>query len=202
VDLCNAQGRQKKEHEIKKLKSLEVKTLRMGAPKGIKVIHAYDPAIVDYGFWSQCKRSGIYFITLEKANCALIKCGDIEKVFDQNKNKLGENKAWAKSQTAKKQHAHFICIAHNLMRVLSMTLESHEGITDEKSRQRRDMRKSTAGRKARINNRTINPLVARFDRPTQRCLQFIRWLRLSLSKNLSYSQAVHDLRPLMRSYLK
>jgi len=266
VDLCNAQGRQKKEHEIKKLKSLEVKTLRMGAPKGIKVIHAYDPAIVDYGFWSQCKRSGIYFITLEKANCALIKCGDIdydrsdprnkgvlanemvgpsagealrrvvyedaesgktytfltaemtlppgiiaflykcrwdiEKVFDQNKNKLGENKAWAKSQTAKKQHAHFICIAHNLMRVLSMTLESHEGITDEKSRQRRDMRKSTAGRKARINNRTINPLAARFDRPTQRCLQFIRWLRLSLSKNLSYSQAVHDLRPLMRSYLK
>jgi len=43
VDLCNAQGRQKKEHEIKKLKSLEVKTLRMGAPKGIKVIHVYDP---------------------------------------------------------------------------------------------------------------------------------------------------------------
>jgi IS4 transposase len=37
----------------------------------------------------------------------LYKCRwDIEKVFDQNKNKLSENKAWANSATAKKQQAH------------------------------------------------------------------------------------------------
>ncbi len=101
----------------------------------------------------------------------LYKCRwDIEKVFDQNKNKLGQNKAWAKSQTAKKQHAHFICGAHNLMQLLCKSLETEEGVADQKSRQRRDKRKSDAHREARTNNRTINPLVSQLDRSTQRCL--------------------------------
>jgi hypothetical protein len=39
---------------------------------------------------------------------------DIEKIFDQVKNKLVEKKAWATSDTAKNMQAQFICIAHNL----------------------------------------------------------------------------------------
>ena len=266
VDLCNAQGKQKKEHEIKKLKSLQISTLRMGAPKGTKVIHAYDPAIVDYTFWHKCKQNGIYFITLEKANSALLKCGDfdydpedsrnegvqsdemvgssggeairrvvycdaessktytfltgemtlppgiiafiykcrwdIEKVFDQSKNKLGEGKAWAKSETAKKQQAHFICMAHNLILLLSMKMEKDEGITDKKNSQHRAKRKEQANQKAKLNKLVVNSLVAKLDRPTQCCLQFIRWLRISLIKKLPYSQAVQELRPLMLRYLK
>jgi hypothetical protein len=266
IDLCNAQGKQKKEHEIKKLKSLQIATLRMGAPKGTKVIHAYDPAIVDYVFWRKCKQSGIYFITLEKANSTLLKCGDldydredprnegvlanelvgpsngeairrvvyrdaesgktytfltaemtlppgiiaflykcrwdIEKVFDQSKNKLGEGKAWAKSPTAKKQQARFICMAHNLILLLSLKLEQEEGIADEKSRRHRARRKEHAERKAELNSLTINSLVRRLNRSTQRCLQFIRWLRISLIKKLSYSQALQELRPLMLRYLR
>lgn len=265
LDLCNAEGKQKKEHEIKKLKSLQIASLRMGAPKGTKVIHAYDPAIVDYLFWRKCKQNGIYFITLQKANSALLKCGDmdydrddprntgvlanelvgtsngtairrvvyndaesgktymfltaemtlppgliaflykcrwdIEKVFDQNKNKLGEGKAWAQSATAKKQQAHFICMAHNLILLLSLKLEQEEGITDEKSRRHRASRKKHARKKAELNKQVINPLVGRLDRSTQRCLQFIRWLRVSLIKNLPYRQAVQELRPLMLRYL-
>lgn len=266
LDLCNAAGKQKKEHEIKKLKSLEINTLRMGAPTGTKVIHAYDPAIVDYTFWAKCKRNGIYFITLEKANSALIKCGDleydkndprnigvmanevvgpsngeairrivyqdpesgktytfltaemtlppgiiafiykcrwdVEKVFDENKNKLGEDKAWARSATAKKQQAHFICMAHNLILMLCAQLEKQEGITNEKSRQRRAQRKTRSQQKVSLNKRTMNALVLQLDRSTQNCLQFIRWLRASLIKNYSYSQAVQRLRPLMLRYLK
>lgn len=266
LDLCNAAGKQKKEHEIKKLKSLEIDTLRMGAPKGVKVIHAYDPAIVDYAFWRKCKQNGIYFITLEKANSALIKCGDmdydsedprnegvlanemvgpsggeairrvvyrdgesgkiytfltaemtlppgiiaflykcrwdVEKVFDEIKNKLGEGKAWARSATAKKQQACFICMAYNLILLMSLTLEKEEGITDVKSRTRRAKRKKSAKREADRNNRTINSLVSQLDRSTQHCLQFIRWLRISLIKNLPYRQAVDELRPLMLQYLR
>lgn len=265
LDLCNAAGNQKKEHEIKKLKSLQCSTLRMRAGKGIKVIHVYDPAIVDYLFWHKCKQNGIYFITLEKANSALIKSGDmdydredprnggvlanemvgssgaqairrviyrdaqsgktytfltsemtlppgiiaflykcrwdIEKVFDQNKNKLGEGKAWAKSATAKKQQARFICMAHNLMLLLSLKLEKEAGIKDEKSRTHTQKRKQHAREKAKQNHLTINSMVEKLDRPTQRCLQFIRWLRISLINNLSYSQAISDLRPLMCQYL-
>ena len=38
---------QKKEHEIKAIKRLGGNALRLDAPKGTKVIHAYDPAIID-----------------------------------------------------------------------------------------------------------------------------------------------------------
>lgn len=266
IDLCNAEGKKKKEHEIKKLKSLQVAALRLDAPKGIKVIHAYDPAIVDYRFWTKCKQGGVYFITMEKSNSALIKCGDmgydredprnegvlgnemvgpsngeairrvtyrdgesgktyvfltsemtlppgliafiykcrwdIEKVFDQNKNKLGENKAWAKSPTAKKQQAQFICMAHNLILLLSLRLETEEGITDEKSQKRRLGRKENAQEQAAQNNLRVNSLVCQLDRATQRCLQFIRWLRLSLIRKTPYRQAVSELRPLMLGYIK
>ena len=40
---------------------------------------------------------------------------DIEKIFDQVKNKLAEKKAWATSDTAKQMQAQFMCIAHNFM---------------------------------------------------------------------------------------
>jgi hypothetical protein len=266
IDLCKPAGKKKKEHEIKKLKSLEMSALRMGAPKGIKVIHAYDRAIVDYRFWSKCKQNGIYYITMEKSNSALIKCGDmdydlkdsrnegvlanemvgpsggeairriiyrdgqsgktytfltsemtlppgliafiykcrwdIEKVFDQTKNKLGENKAWANSVNAKKQQAQFICMTHNLILLLSLKLEKEEGIRDEKSRRRGAERKKDAQQEASKNGLKINSLVSQFDRATQRCLQFIRWLRLSLIRKTPYSQAVSELRPLMRQYIK
>lgn len=266
IDLCNAQGKKKKEHEIKKLKSLEINSLGMGAPNGIKVIHAYDPAIVDYRFWAKCKQNGVYYITIEKSNSALIKCGDmdydredprnegvlgnemvgpsngeairrvtyrdgesgkiyrfltaemtlppgliafiykcrwdIEKVFDQNKNKLGENKAWAKSPTAKKQQAQFLCMAHNLILLLSLRLKTGEAITDEKSHHRRLGRKKHAAEQAQRNDRKINTLVSQLNRATQCCLQFIRWLRISMIKKTPYRQAVRELRPLMLRYIR
>ncbi len=49
---------------------------------------------------------------------------DIEKIFDQVKNKLLEQKAWAKSATAKIQQAHFIALAHNLMVLLNHQIQT------------------------------------------------------------------------------
>ncbi len=129
-------------------------------------------------------------------------CWDIEKVFDQNKNKLGEKKAWAKSPTAKKQQAQFLCLAHNLMLLLLLGLKTDEGITDEKSRHRRLERKKHAAEQAERNDRKINSLVSQLNRATQCCLQFIRWLRISMIKKTPYTQAVRELRPLMLHYIK
>ena len=42
---------------------------------------------------------------------------DIEKVFDEFKNKLGQKKAWAKSDTSKIQQALFMTTTHNLMEI-------------------------------------------------------------------------------------
>lgn len=66
----------KKEHEITALKHLGGQALRMGAPKGIKVIHVYDPAIIDYREWYKWKQgSGVYIITREKSNSAFMVLG-------------------------------------------------------------------------------------------------------------------------------
>lgn len=67
----------KKEHEICTLKRIGGEILRREEPAGIKVIHAYDPAIIDYGQWHRWKQGrGIYIITLEKSNSALVKTSD------------------------------------------------------------------------------------------------------------------------------
>lgn len=70
--LCSPALGKKKEHEISTLKRMEGKDMRMGHPCGTRVIHAYDPAIVDYAFWDKLKKGrGVYILTLEKANSAL-----------------------------------------------------------------------------------------------------------------------------------
>ena len=51
---------------------------------------------------------------------------DLEKAFDQLKNKLCEKRAWATTFTAKNMQAQFICMAHNLMQLLDHVL-SKEG---------------------------------------------------------------------------
>ncbi len=71
----------KKEHEICALKRMGSKTLRMREKTGTKVIHAYDPAIVDYRQWYCWKQaSGIYIITMEKINSAFDK--QLDLLFD------------------------------------------------------------------------------------------------------------------------
>ena len=77
----------KKEHEICTLKRIGGAALRMQEIKGRKVIHAYDPAIVDYHQWHRWKQGrGIYIITLQKSNCALKKTSDLEFDADDPRN--------------------------------------------------------------------------------------------------------------------
>jgi len=67
----------KKEHEIRTLKRIGAEKLRMGEKTGTKVIHAYDPAIIDFAQWYRWKQGyGIYIVTLEKSNSALEKTRD------------------------------------------------------------------------------------------------------------------------------
>lgn len=69
--LLQPEEQKKKEHEIKALKRMDIKALRMNEPRGAKVIHVYDPAVIDYHKWLQWKQgSGIYIVTMEKKNSA------------------------------------------------------------------------------------------------------------------------------------
>jgi len=51
---------------------------------------------------------------------------NIEKVFDEIKNKLAEKQAWATSDTAKTMQAEFNCLMHNLMLTLEEPLKKKE----------------------------------------------------------------------------
>lgn len=266
VALCEPQSGKKKEHEMATLKRVDANAMRMGAPKGKKVIHSYDPAIVDYKQWQSWKHTkGVYIITMQKANSAFVVredrdwerpdsrnagvladqtvgCNagyamrrviyedpvtqtvynfvttemtlppgliaflyklrwDIEKVFDQNKNALGEDKAWTNSEVGKRQQACFICMAQSLFLIFERKIARDEGITDEKSLSKRRKRLAKDVAKARANGRTLSSLVSSCFRITKRSLQFLRWLRCCLRSKSLWSESVEDLRALMMKYI-
>ena len=266
IHLDVARPKFKREHDITALKRLEANALRMGEPKGRKVILAYDPAIYDFGQWKRWKQSkGIYVVTRIKENTCLVIRGDrevdredprnagivsdqlgetnsgdmlrkivyeepatgrefefltnemtvppgliafiykkrwdIEKVFDQFKNKLMENKAWAKSSNGKCVQAQFMALTHNLTLLLERKIESEEGISDTKIDKNRERR--IEGDRQRIDEagRKENPLITQPYKAVQRSFQFLRWLRNSLLAQTSWRPAMETLRPLMLAYL-
>lgn len=255
----------KKEHDMRALKRLTAAQLRLGAKTGVKVIHVYDPAGIDYRQWHNWKTRGIYIISREKANSKAETCGypeydredprntgvlsdeyvgvfagvmvrrvryrdpvtektfsfitnemtlppgliaflyklrwDVEKVFDEKKNKLAERKTWATTEVARCQQAHFVCLAHNLLVLLERKLAREEGITDKKAEEKRRKRLDETIKSLRKEGRQPNPLVVRCTRITQRSLQFIRWVRNALDTSSPWSRSIEVLRPLMASYL-
>lgn len=101
---------------------------------------------------------------------------DLEKVYDQFKNKLNEKKSWAGSVTAKAAQAVFLCLLHNLMVLFEAGL-AETGITNQAEEKRR--KKALTERAARVekSGRKMPLIIAGFQRLTQRTVKFIRWLR-------------------------
>ena len=67
--LCAFASAEPRRHEVKSLKQNGAGALRMGGGKGI--IHVYDRAVIDFGFWRRQKIAfGIYFISRNKENIA------------------------------------------------------------------------------------------------------------------------------------
>ena len=266
IHLGVARPKGKREHDITALKRLESNALRIGEPKGRKVILACDPAIYDFGQWKRWKQSkGIYVVTRMRENTSLLICGDrefdrndprnvgivsdqmggtnsgdmlrkivyiepaigrkfvfltnemasppgliafiykkrwdIEKVFDQFKNKLIENKAWAKSSNGKCSQAKFMALTHNLTLLLERKIESEEGISDTKIEKKRKRRIEEDRQTIQKSGRKENPLVTQPYKAVQRSFQFLRWLRNSLLVEISWRQTIEALRPLMVAYL-
>jgi hypothetical protein len=257
----------KSEHDIRALRRLGHRVLRMGQAAGIKVLIVYDKAIVDFSQWYKWKQgSGIYVLTREKANMALDVIGlndfdrrdprnrgvvadqlvghskgtairrviytdpvggttyhfitnvfnvppgliaylykrrwDVEKLFDELKNKLAEGKAWAKTATAKCQQGNFLALAHNLMLRFERDLADQHGIVDEKMLIERQAQLAAHADRAKHAGRQINPLLISAKKPTQRSLQFLRWLRTELISPSPWYQALDILRPLMLQYMR
>lgn len=121
---------------------------------------------------------------------------DIEKIFDDIKNKLSEKKAWATSDTAKEMQAQFVCMAYNLMLLLEGCV-AKEGIINDIEDARRSNRLKEVLAKNKVSKKTLPDFLKQPKRVTQRSVKFIRWLRNHLFMNTSWREA---LGPLQRIY--
>lgn len=121
---------------------------------------------------------------------------DIEKVFDELKNKLQERKAWASSAVAKTMQAQFLCITHNLLMLCEHQVEQEHGIINEAEQTRRAKRLEEV--KSSLQNRGLKlpALQQSIQRFTQRSVKFIRWMRCYLFSTSCYQQALSHLRNL------
>jgi hypothetical protein len=118
---------------------------------------------------------------------------DIEKIFDQIKNKMVEKKAWATSDTAKTMQAQFICMAHNLMLILEQCLKK-KGVDNEIENERRSKRLEKTMAIAGVGKRILPNFLTAPKRPSQRSVKFIRWLRNHLFSDTSWIEAMGSLK--------
>ena len=117
---------------------------------------------------------------------------DIEKLCHQLKSKMGERKSWASAPEAKKSHALFECLSHNLLLLFEGHIEITEGLRDEVEI------KKPAGRikpnPAIVVQAARNFINSELKRATRRTQRFISRVRVGLYKEVPWSESVARLR--------
>lgn len=117
---------------------------------------------------------------------------DIEKVFDEFKNKLGETKSWASNDVAKTNHALLLCLTHNLMTMMEEQIRKRSGIENKAEMKRRKKRRDTREKKqeSKDGKERIAHLNHAARRLTQRTVKFIRWLKNHLDMERDWDAAM------------
>ena len=119
---------------------------------------------------------------------------DVEKVFDEFKNKLGETKSWASTANAKTCQARLLCLTHNLMTLMEEQIYQESGIRNETENKRKS--KVLAKRDAQSKSNGgggLTLLQQCIQRLTQRTVKFIRWLKNHLDSERSWKRALASL---------
>jgi hypothetical protein len=119
---------------------------------------------------------------------------DIEKSFDEFKNKLHETKAWASSHNAKQIQAHLICLTENLLLLLRYSLEIHENIRNEAEIKRRQQRLTKAVTEVTENGGKVPLPLLMLQHLSQTSVKFIRWVAALLYYHLPWDRAMTHLR--------
>ena len=125
---------------------------------------------------------------------------DVEKVFDELMNKLGEAKAWASTAVAKEVQAKMLCLTHNLLLLLEDEVEKDGGVANEKEIRRRLSRIGSQGARARrrgkraADNGIRNCLEKIDGRLTHHSVRFIRWVNNHLDSQALWGALMARLR--------
>ncbi len=122
----------------------------------------------------------------------LYKCRwDVEKVFDEFKNKLGETKSWASTANAKTCQARLLCLTHNLMTLMEEQIFRETGIRNEAETKRKAQTLANRDKDSKSKGRGgLTVLQKAIQRLTQRTVKFIRWLKNHLDSNRTWTQAL------------
>jgi hypothetical protein len=116
---------------------------------------------------------------------------DVEKVFDEFKNKLGEVKSWASSANAKTCQACLLCLTHNLMTLMEEKIFRQSGIRNEAEIKRKTKTLAKRDEKSKSNGGGgLTVLQKCIQRLTQRTVKFIRWLKNHLDSKHSWGRAL------------
>ena len=118
---------------------------------------------------------------------------DIEKVFDEIKNRWGETKSWSTHPNGKTAQAYFICLAMNLLRLIEDQLDS-EGVSNEQDRERRKLRLEEALERRHFKLSDVPHLLKMTTRLIQRSTIITRWLAPLLYAPVPWEDAVLSLR--------
>lgn len=118
---------------------------------------------------------------------------EVEKVFDQLKNKVTERKAWATSLVAKEAQGHLTALTQNLLLIYEQRIEDKHGVSNGAEDRRRQKRVEALAWTASEAGREVSSLLLGVRRATQRSVKFIRWLRFALRESLAEQPAVTQL---------
>lgn len=121
---------------------------------------------------------------------------NIEKVFDDFKNKLSEKKAWASSAVAKEAQAQWLCLAHNLLVLLEAQALVPAGVTNQAEDKRRHQRLEKIKTRLHQAGLKLPQLVETLLQCTQISVKLIRWLRAHFFAPTSWQVALDALRAL------
>lgn len=113
---------------------------------------------------------------------------DIEKIFDEFKNKLVEKKAWASSAIAKTQQARLLCLTHNLLTLMEQKIKDQHGVYNRAEFERRAKRERDLHQ---VADRAPRQQVCQ--RLSQRTVKFIRWLKNHLDLQRDWDDAIAKL---------
>jgi hypothetical protein len=115
---------------------------------------------------------------------------DIEKAFDQVKNKMGEKQAWSKSDEGKTAQAIFITIAHNLALLMDDKLEAEHDIKFERDKKRREERLKHEQENSKVPKEKMPSWIFSLQRITQKPLVLWRWLATCIYLPCSWKEAI------------
>ena len=116
---------------------------------------------------------------------------DLEKVFDEFKNKLGEIKSWASTANAKTCQARLSCLTHSLMTLMEESIFRETGIDHvaEIKRKKKTLTKRDEASKNK-GSQGLSILQKSIQRLTQRTVKLIRWLKNHFDTKCSWTQAL------------